>query len=147
MDDSLPVIYLGTVGALANDCRLDPFVIPDSLDSFYNIEIRADVSGSLNFWEDNAAPAGETFTEGILDLGPDKDMVKYGDQGLHPFSPKFAITVTSGDTDAVAMAVQAYQVPQACADSLWTDPQDCFCKFCENNPEDEFCVKFAAEKE
>ncbi len=51
--------------------------------------LEIDVSDSMNFKEDIPAlpPAGVTFNDGIMDLGPAHGADLYGDRGFHPFLP------------------------------------------------------------
>ncbi|MBN1850269.1 MAG: hypothetical protein JW932_16985 [Deltaproteobacteria bacterium] len=59
----------------------------------YEITLYVDVEGTMNYSEDGTPPEGVTFTESVLDLGPGYGEDLYGDQGLHPFVPRFSVVV------------------------------------------------------
>ena len=70
-----------------------PYWMNHSGDGSYNITLYMDVENTMNYSEDGATPAGVTFTENVLDLGPGYGTDQYDDQGLHPFVPRFSIEV------------------------------------------------------
>jgi len=64
--------------------------------------LEIDITETMNYKEDDLAPpAGVTFHEGVMDIGPIYDPVPigdgtfddYGDHGFHPFLPKFGVSV------------------------------------------------------
>lgn len=65
-----------------------------------------DISECMNYYEDQPAteattPAGVTFTDNVMDLGPSFDEIPigaglvdyYGDSGIRPFMTKFKMKV------------------------------------------------------
>jgi|GEM_PF-2725279 hypothetical protein len=54
-----------------------------------------DISNCMNYKEDQPAtpPAGVTFTDNVMDLGPGYGAQNYGDRGFHPFIPKLEMKV------------------------------------------------------
>lgn len=88
-DDPIIVGTHSTAGGV--DANLDDsFTIGDGS---YEITLYVDVGDTMNYSEDGTAPAGVTFTENVLDLGPGYGADLYGDQGLHPFVPRFSVDV------------------------------------------------------
>lgn len=96
-----------TVGGLS--FTMSPIVIPADIDSSLTIDIGIDIRQTLNYWEldldsmatdsllKDSIPIYVTLTDSILDLGPGtssggEDRL-YGDKGIHPFLPKFEVTM------------------------------------------------------
>ena len=76
-----------------------PFTIPETITKLHTIELTFDVQNTMSFGEGGDEPPGETFTDGVLDLGPTYQVTPsvtevYGDQGLHPMLPTITASVT-----------------------------------------------------
>jgi hypothetical protein len=108
-DDSSDPIIVSTHSSAGgvNAVLPDSFTIPETLNRFYNIDLAVNVEDTMNF-QDGTAPGGVSFSEG-LDLGPSFGADNYGDIGLHPLLPGFAVMVTSGISDAHPEAEPAYE--------------------------------------
>lgn len=89
-----------TTGGL--NATMDEFTL--KVDTVLLLEV--DTSECMNYYEDQPAteattPAGVTFTDTVMDLGPSYDEIPigagpvdyYGDSGIHPFMPKFKMKV------------------------------------------------------
>ncbi len=86
-DPDTPIIIVSgsTVGGL--NAEIKPFTL---VDGATDLVLEVDVAETFNFKEDpDTVPDGVTFYDGVLDLGPGYGLDVYGDQGLHPFLPRF----------------------------------------------------------
>jgi len=86
-DPATPIIIDSgsTVGGL--NVKITPFTLSGGQ---AELVLEVDVAGTFNYWEDtDKIPDGVTFNAGVLDLGPGYGLDIYGDQGLHPFLPRF----------------------------------------------------------
>ncbi len=92
IDDPLTPIIIdssSTVGGLNVD--IEPFTLTGGT---AELVLEVDVLETFNFWEDpDQVPDGVVFNDTVLDLGPGYGGDVYGDQGLHPFLPRFSFHV------------------------------------------------------
>lgn len=137
LDDATNPIVVGTHNAEVGGLNI---VLPEPLvvSGGETINLLVDITNTMMYGS-GTAPAGVTFFDDTLDLGPGYLTDNYGDLGLHPALPKFSLSVATSEIDTTKVA---YQLPVTCIESDWTEPYTCYVNYCTENPTDLFCTNY-----